>query len=233
MKKITAIIAFTMLISAANAQDLLTPTFSFSHKKTAYITLLDGTEISGNIKDLDRDKGVVEEVKIKDGSGKKHKFDADEISFMYLPPSGLDNLGKKMNFLTVVDNWNDEKLNQDFLNRGYAYFELRDVKIKKKTKKLLVQLLNPGFSKEVKIYHDPFAKKTMSLGVGSLKVAGGIAKSYYVAKGDAAAFRLKKKDYNEEFVPLWGSCDKVKETYTDPVWRDLAKHAITFSECTE
>ncbi|WP_010523061.1 hypothetical protein [Aquimarina agarivorans] len=95
----------------------------------------------------------------------------------------------------------------------------------------MVQLLNPGFSKHVKVYHDPYAKETMSIGVGSLKLAGGIAKSYYIAKDDKPAFRLKKKDYDKQFIPLWTSCKKVIENYTNPVWRDLAKHIITFSEC--
>lgn len=49
---------------------------------------------------------------------------------MYLPPSGLDKLSKVSGFLSNVDRWNDEKLNQDFLNKGYIYFELADVKIK-------------------------------------------------------------------------------------------------------
>tara|TARA_B110000879_G_scaffold85945_1_gene118642 strand:- start:214 stop:564 length:351 start_codon:yes stop_codon:yes gene_type:complete len=113
-----------------NSQQLLTPSFGFSHKKTSYITLTDGTEINGTIKDIDRKKGLIKYIKIKNGAEKKHKLKPESIKFMYLPPSGLDKLSKVSGFLSNVDRWNDEKLNQYFLNKGYIYFELADVKIK-------------------------------------------------------------------------------------------------------
>jgi len=232
MKLLKITFLFLIVSSATIAQDLLSPSFMFSHKKIAYITLLDGTEIQGNIKDIDRKKGLIEYIKIKDGSGKKHKLDADQVKHAYLPPSGFDKLVKADKFLNDVRKWTDEKLNQDFFSKGYIYFELADVKIKKKNRKLLMQLLNPDFSKEVKIYHDPFAKETMSIGIGPAKI-GGISKSYYVAKGENAAYRLKKKDYAANFKPLWQSCESMMTKYERPKWSELVKHAISFSECSE
>ena len=152
---------------------------------------------------------------------------------MYLPPSGLDKLMKTNEFLTNSRKWTDQKLNEDFLNKGYIYFELADVKLKKKNRKLLMQLLNPTFSGKIKVYHDPFAKETMSLGIGPVDVVGGIAKSYYIAKGDAPAFRLKKKDYGKEFVPLWNKCQKVINDFPQKKWSKLTQHVITYSECEE
>ncbi len=195
------------------------------------MTLNDGTEIEGTIKDLDRKKGLIEEVKIKDGAGKKYKFDADEIKYMYLPPSGFDKMSKALDFMGDAQKWNDEKLNQDFLNQGYVYFELADVKVKKKNRKLLMQLLNPTFSKEVKVYHDPYAKETMGAGIGGVTVVGGDAKSYYVSKGGKPAFRLKKKDYKAEFTPMWNSCKELMEKYPDMKWKNLVEHVLAFSEC--
>ncbi len=228
---------FTLLLALiclpTFGQELLNPSFSYSQKKTTYITLTDGTEIQGTIKDLDRDRGLIEEVKIKDGNGKKHKLKPEDIKFMYLPPSGLDKLGKKLNTGFDVQKWEDGALDRERLNLGYIYFELADVKIKKKTKKLLMQLLNPSFSKNIKVYHDPYAKKTMSLGVGPLTVAGGNEKSYYVAKGKNAAFRLKKKDYKEEFNALWSSCPDLIKEFPLKKWSDLTKHVLAYSECNE
>ena len=229
-------IIFSMLLMTAmfvqtNAQELLSPSTTFSHKKTAYITLQDGTEIQGNIKDIDRKKGLIDFIKIKDASGKKHKLKPEDVKFMYLPPSGLDKLSKGLNFLNDASKWNDEKLNSDFLSQGYIYFEQADVKIKKKDRTLLMQLLNPGFSKTVKIYHDPFAKETAGLGVAGIKVAGGIAKSYYISKNGNQAFKLKKKDYKKEFVPFWNKCKKVINDYPKQKWSDLTKHVITYTEC--
>lgn len=225
-----------LLVSYAtiNAQDLVNPSYGFSHKKTAYITLADGTEISGIIKDIDRDKGLIEFIKLQDEAGKKHKLKPEDIKYMYLPPSGLDNLGKKLDFISDYQKWNDDKLNQEYIKEGYAYFETAEVKIKKKTSKLLMQLLNPAFSKEFKIYCDPYAKETASLGVGGVKFVGGDAKSYYVAKKDTPAFLLKKKEYKKEFAQLWGGCEKlVTGSASDPKWTDLTKHAITYSECAQ
>jgi len=233
MKNTILFVIATFISLSAFAQELLTPSFTFSHKKTSYITLADGTEIQGTIKDLDRSKGLIEEVKIKDGNGKKHKFKPEDIKFMYLPPSGLDKLAKKLDVVYDVQKWEDGALDRERLNLGYIYFELADVKIKKKTKKLLVQLLNPTFSKKLKIYHDPLAKQTLSLGVGPLTVAGGIEKSYYVAKGNNAAFRLKKKHYDEEFNAMWSSCPDLIAKFPEKKWRDLTQHAVAYSECAE
>ena len=224
---------FLVLVGEIKAQQLLTPSRTFSHKKTSYITLSDGKELQGVIQHIDRKKKLIEGITIQDGTGKIHELKPDDVKYMYLPPNNYDKLGKTMDFLTNAQKWNDEKLNQDFLNKGYVYFELADVMIKKNTMKLLVQLLNPGFSKVVKVYDDPLAKETMSLGLGDVKFVGGDAKSYYIAKGDKPAYRLKKKDYRKEFVPLWKKCDKLLSEYSSPLWTDLVKHIIAYSECAK
>lgn len=218
-----------------DAQELLSPSLSFSHKKTAYITLKDGTELKGNIKDIDRKKGLIDYIKLKDGDGKKHKLKPESIAYMYLPPSGIDNLGKKLDFLTDAQKWTDEKLNQDLLTEGYVYFENANVKLKKKNRELLMQLLNPTYSGKVKIYHDPLAKETMGFGIGGVKLAGGHAKSYFLmVVGDDAAYKVKKKNYDTEFVALWKKCkDLAKMSSKDIKWSDLTTHVMTYTECSE
>ncbi len=233
IKKPLLLMMLFFAFTAMNAQDLINPSYGFSHNKTAYITLADGTELSGTIRDIDRDKGLIEFIKLQDAAGKKHKLKPEDIKHMYLPPSGLDSFAKKLDFISDFKQWNDDQLNQEYIKEGYAYFETADVKIKKKTSKLLMQLLNPAFSKEIKIYCDPHAKETTSLGVGGVKFVGGDAKSYYVAKKDAPAFLLKKKEYKKEFAPLWGGCDKLISATPEPKWTDLTKHAISYSECAE
>lgn len=232
MKKIFSYVIFIMAIVAnVDAQQLLSPSFAFSHKKTSYVTLTDGTEIKGVLDDIDRKKGLIEYVKIEDGTGKKHKLKAASVKWMYLPPTGLDNLSKQMDFLGDVKKWNDEKLDQDLLNQGYVYFENSKVMIGKKSTTMQMQLLNPGFSKVVKIYHDPFAKETASVGVAGVKVAGGDEKSYYIKSGDDAAYKLEKKNYTKEFKGLWGKCDEVVKKYPEIKWSQLTKHVTDYTEC--
>lgn len=229
------LLASMMLMFAScfvQAQDFLNPTFTFSSKKASYVTLVDGTVIKGELKDLDRKKGLISEVKIKDENGKKHTFKPNKVQSMYLVPSGLDKMSKGLSFASDVKQWNNTNLNQEYIKEGYVYFEQAKVKIKKKERVLLLQLLNPAYSKDVKVYFDPFAKKSASVGVGGLKLAGGIAKSYYVSKDGGVASKLTSKDYTKtEFKNFWSDCAKVKSKYPKVKWADLGKHIRTYSEC--
>ena len=229
IKKMIPLLLVFFCFSQLNAQQLLSPSGSFSTKKTSYITLKDGTEIKGTAK-IKLKKMQIKSIEINDGT-KKRKLAAKDINCMYLPPSGLDKLVKAIDFLTDAQKWSNEKLNNDLIDQGYVYFESTDVKIKKKTYTLMMQLLNPSFSKSVKVYYDPKAKKTASLGVGGLNVVGGNAKSYYVKKeGEPVAYLLTDKNYKKEFSLFWKGCNAIENEYTAVKWTELPKHIITYSE---
>lgn len=232
MKQLLLLAFFVMLGSTFFAQKLSEPVDRYSHKKIAYITLEDGTEIQGNIKDIDRKKGLIQQIKIKDLEGKKHKLKPEEIKYMYLPPSGLDKLGSTLEFLHDATKWEKTDLDKDIIGKGYAYFEKSKVKIKRKTRVLLLQLLNPSFSSKVKIYYDPFARESIGVGIGGIKVAGGYAKSYYFKKGDAVAYRIKKKNYDDEFKLLFKDCKSLIKKYGKrPKWTDLVEHLLAYKKC--
>ncbi len=233
IKKITSFLLVVFCFSQLNAQQLLTPSGAFSTKKTSYVTLKDGREIKGTAK-ISIKKMQITAVTINDGA-KKQTFAAKDIKYMYLPPAGLDKIAKAKGFLTDVQKWNDEKLNNDFLDQGYVYFESTDVKIKKKTYTMMMQLLNPTFSKDVKVYNDPQSGETASVGVAGVKVAGGNAKSYYVKKSnEPVAYLLTKSDYKKEFPMFWKGCDDVIKSYPEVKWTELPKHIVTYSEkCAE
>ncbi len=217
----------------ASAQEkppgLMNPTYQFSKKKTSYITLKDGTEIVGNVKDFDRKKGITKYIKIKDTNGKTHKLKGSDIKHGYFQPTALSKLSSFYDDLKV-QHWGKD-LNEEMFTNGYVFLENTNVQVKKKQMELLMQLLNPHFSDGIRIYFDPLAKKTASIGVGPLS-AGGDAKSYYVKKnGTKTAVRLKKKDYKTEFPAYFGDCDAVK-TSKKTKWSDLAEHAYIYaSEC--
>jgi hypothetical protein len=231
IKQIILVVTFLIPALGISAQELLSPSYTFSHQDTAYVTLSNGEEIMGTLKKLKRKKGLIKEVKIEKFTGEKIKLMPEEVQFMYLPPSGIDKLTKAADFITDAQKWNDEKMNQNFLNQGYIYFELAEVQVKRKNRMLLMQLMNPTFSKHVKVYHDPFAKETMSVGVGGVTVAGGHAKSYYISKTGQTAFRLKKKHYDKEYANLWGTCNDVTSKFPKKKWSNLTKHITAYSEC--
>lgn len=234
MKRLVLLaILFVVIGGTLRAQQLLSPSWGFSHKKTSYVTLMNGDQITGTLKDIDRKKGLIEFVNIEDGNGKKNKLKAEKIKFMYLPPTAFDNLAKADDFLHDAQKWNEQKVDQDLVNKGYVYFENSKVKIKKKESLYLMQLLNPTFSDRVKVYNDPFAKETTGLGVGGVTVVGGNDKSYYVkVDGSPAAHRLYKKNYKDEFAGLWSKCPSLKSN-KNVTWGDFTQHVISYNSCAK
>ncbi len=236
MKKFTLIFCLILSNLILNAQDFIEGNFTFSSKKISYLTLKDGSEVQGYIDDIDRKKGLIEEITIKDESGKKTVYKPEQIDHMYIAPNAFDKLGSGLNKMTDATKWEkDSKLNASHIKEGYALFETSEVMIKKDKKVLLLQLLNPAFASKIRVYFDPLAKETTSFGVGGLTVAGGDAKSYYVKKGDRTAFKLEKKNYEEELDFLYKDCnDYVKKlSVKDKIkWTDLSKTIFKYTnEC--
>ncbi len=227
----SSLVIFTVI--TLNAQDFATPSMAFSRKKPMYITLTDGTEMTATLKKFKYDKSLIEELVVVDSATeKKKKITSDMIAHMYVSPSGLDNLSRKMNFATDATKWGDSDISSNIINKGYIYFEQSEVVLKKnKTEQLLMQLLNPTFCNGIKVYHDPRAKETASIGVGGVNLAGGDAKSYYIKKGDTPAVKVEKKNYKDQyFSELFGDCDVVNTKYgADISWFQVTEHVVDYT----
>ncbi|MBR9920733.1 MAG: hypothetical protein GYB31_07815 [Bacteroidetes bacterium] len=235
MKALKSALLFSFCLFAiaqASAQYFVPPVETYSHKKTSYVYLEDGTEVIGTIKDLDRKKGQLEEVKLLDQEDKKVKYSGDEISYMYLPPSGFDKFAKATDFLNDATQWQTTDLDADILGKEYVYLEKTDVRVKKKTFTLMMQVVNPTFCGVLRVYHDPLAKETMSVGVAGITLAGGLDKSYYLRKtDDSVAFKVEKKTYDEQFKMIFSDCpDLIAKYGDDPKWEDFATHVWEYSE---
>ncbi|MFT5168629.1 MAG: hypothetical protein ACI8P3_003874 [Saprospiraceae bacterium] len=228
MKIFKLLLLFIFITAAASAQNFLEPTESFSVKKDAYITLKDGKEVTGQFRKTKRKKGLFLTITIKDGKGDKVTYEADQIKHMYLPASGWDKFAKAYNNIYDATDWNDDSsLNQEYLKDGYAYFESVTTKIKKKTRVTLLQVLNPAYCQKVRIYNNPWASETASLGIGGFKVAGGDTKSFYVkAISQDKAFLLKKKNYKDEFKNFYGDCKSFMKKYKDMKWSEIEEHVF-------
>lgn len=199
-KKYALFLSLLMGVFSIQAQNFMEGFDRFSSKKIAYITLTDGTIVEGDIEDLDRKKGNISEVTLK-VNGKNKSFAPDQIKEMYLPASGLDKFSKQMEVATNLS----KDLNNERVSDGYGYFEYTDVDLKGKVKPLLMQLVNVGFHTKIRVYFNPFAGETMSMGVGPMKV-GGIDKSYFVKVGNKPAFKISKGDYGDQSKELFKSC---------------------------
>ena len=207
-------------------QDFLDGASTFSSNKESYFTLVDGTEITAFIDDIDRKKGLIEEITIKDANKKKRVLKPEEIKHMYLPPSGWDKLARADRIAGNITKWDEDKsAHAAHIKDGYVYFETTEVMIKKNKMTLLLQLVNPGFASKIKVFFDPYASETTSFGVGGFTVAGGDAKSYYVKKGEEVAFKLQKKNYEEEWEHLYGDCSSLKTEFTKKMgWGEVERH---------
>lgn len=234
MKTLTALVLGLAICTSAMSQDFLDGNFTFSKKEKSYLTLTDGTEIVGFIDDIDRKKGLIEKIVIKDSTGKKREFLPQQLHHMYIAPTKWDKFAGGVDKAYDMTRWEEDKsINMGHIKEGYALFEYAEVKIKDKQLSLLLQLVNPGYAEKIKVYFDPQASETASVGIGGFTVAGGIAKSYYVKNGNEVAFKLEKKRYKDNTAALYGNCEALKKAFPKNMdWEDFSKHVFTHAkEC--
>ncbi len=220
--------------TTAFAQSFIPAFDRFSGKEVAYLELENGTKLEGTIDDIDRKKGLIEEiVLLPSGEKKKRKVKAEEIKSMYLPASGYNKLVNASEQTFNAKKWQDNNVNMEIINKGYAYFEKSTVGIKKDIEVLLMQMVNPSFSQKIKVYHDPRAQESMRFGVAGVTLAGGDDKSYYVKIGDATAVKIKRADYDKAYLALYKDCpDLLKKIKDDHKWSKFDEHLWSYtSEC--
>ena len=217
----------TMYTVTAFCQELLPPLERFSTKKQGYLIKNDDTRIDFVLDDLDRKKGLIVKVEGKSTDGKKFTLKAEDIKVLAIPPSGWSKFAALDDATRSVAKTSRTKTNE--LNRELVYFYQEKLEDRKIT--ALMQLLNPDFSEKIRIYHDPFAMETMGFAVAGIQLTGGIDKSYYL-RVDGKTRRFFKKDYDDDFKTLFGSCEALKTKYKDFAWRDMPRHLFFFeNEC--
>ena len=232
MKKTILLIAAISCFSLVSFAQTFIPAFDrFSGKEIAYIYLEDGSKVEGTIDDLDRKKGLIEEVTIlPTGQKKKQTFAPKDIKTMYLPASGFNKLNSSLDQTFNAQKWKSNDVNMEIINKGYAYFEKVKVNIKKDTEDLLMQMVNPSFSSKVKVFHDPLAQESMRFGVAGITMAGGDDKSYFLQVGNTIAKKIKKKEYDDEYLNLFKDCpallQKIKD---DHRWVNFDKHLLEYT----
>ena len=142
-------------------------------------------------------------------------------------------MSERSNFFNDATKWGKSDASK-YLSKGYTMYtnQLVSLKNKKKEAEYLMQVINPKFSQYIQVYSDPWAKETMSIGVGSLKLAGGIKKSYYIKKGGEKVLWLTKKDFDEHFASLFMDNDKFKAKYADHKfkWSLLGVYVLDYTE---
>ena len=186
-----------------------------SPKKTSTIILKDGSEHKGFCSDIETKKGQIYEVALKDSVTKKsEKFNAENISEMYVYPSNAEKFAKVARYMGNIRNYSTKKLTKRTNNdRIYFVNQTVSLKNKKDDKEFLMQVINPGFDDIISVYHDPRAKETAGFSMmGSPSLGGGVIKSYYVKKGDKVMW-LHKDDFEDNYDFLFGDNEEFMKKY--------------------
>ncbi|WP_430615032.1 hypothetical protein [Flavobacterium sp. JP2137] len=194
-------------------------------KKNSTLILKDGTKIEGPVSGISRKKGQITSVKMKDSSGKKTEYAAEEIEEMYLPISGMAKGAKVAKYFSNTKNWGSKSLTKSTNpNEVYVKNIKASLKNKKTEKEFLMQLINPSFSSHIEVYADPMAAETTSVSFGGGPgIGGGVTKSYYVKKGEEVIW-LKKADFKENYDFLFGDNQEFlqKFPYNSIKWDHLS-----------
>jgi hypothetical protein len=230
----TTQLALGLLLSlihyAASAQQFLPPIERFSGRKPSYLILKTGERVDFVIDDIDRKKGLIIRIEGKTLDGKKFKYEASEIQEAGLTPSDAAKMGSFFESTRSIARMQRNKVDSAGRNLVLFYNERLD----DQKREALLQLVNPGFESRIRVYDDPFAAETTGFGFGGVQLTGGMDKSFYVRTNNKV-IRLKKRNYDELFRPLFDSCPAVMAKYgKDFAWRDFSYHVFLFDqECGE
>jgi hypothetical protein len=216
-----------------SAQNFLEPHVGFSIKKQAYVTLKDGTMMEGMFKGgQEALNGGYKWIFFKPNDGKKQKIKAEDIQSALLPHSALSKISEAANLIDDATRWGDDvKINEDAVKEGYSYME--SIVITKKNKEVLAlrEILNPGYSDEIKVLENAMGLDNPTASIGGIKVAGGDSRSYFFKIGDAKAIKVNASKYEEMFEEIYGSCPEFIEKYGGDVsWADVEEHVFAFSQ---
>ena len=225
-KTFLTVVALVMSLSFVAAQNFVTRIQGFSPKKTSYIELKDGTTIEGKFKNRKIKKGLIKEVKFE-VNGEKKSIIGEDIASMRLAPSGLGKLGAMSESLSTVKRAENSDISE-INDRDFVHFE-QALLPGKKPVYVLLQLVNPGFDSKIKVYDDPRAQETASIG----GITGGMLKSYYIVRG-GNALRVKKSDYKDLFNEIYGDCaEDIKKDYKKIKFEDFAEHVAKHEQICE
>ncbi|MEL6717661.1 MAG: hypothetical protein AAFP82_03015 [Bacteroidota bacterium] len=223
-------VVFCLCSLATQAQYFLTPINNIPYGKECKVVTKDGNKMEGKITGALYIKGMLRSFTVKDTAGEKHKYKADQISNMEMKIGALGRTEAAMNTANAAKKSKDGAV-AEVINREWMTMEQASLP-KKKKKYRLLQLLNPGFDSQIKVYQDPNAKKTMGVGIAGMNVIGREAKSYLVVKNGEKAILVKKKKYKKQFAQLFGDSPEVMKLKEEGKlkFKEFANHAYLYDQ---
>lgn len=196
----------------------------------ATVVLQNGDTLSGKLTSASLINNYLKNVTLKSADGKKHKLEAAQMKTLKVKASSL----AKMAMMNESANSIFRAIKTDFnsiVNREYIFFE-QALRATKKDKPAMMQLLNPGFDRVIKVYADPNANETGGLQMNDVTISGGADKSYlFVKKGEKVEI-VKKGSYKRNFDELYGDCPEMVTAYEGDKtkFKDIAGHVFVYDQ---
>ena len=236
-KMIFCVVALAGISAAAHGQGFIEPLkaddIGLLGNKPCIVTLASGEEIKGEFKSAVLLGGYLDKISITTADGGKAKFQPEDIVSLKVKAGTLAKLSMVVESASSIKEITSVNFNE-IVEREWIIFETA-LKAKKKDKARLMQLLNPGFDKQIKVYADPEAKETRGLALGGVKLTGGEDKSYLLVKDGTKAVKVKKKNYRDNFDELYAACPKMLTVFEgDKIkWADVAGHVFVYNQVCE
>ena len=136
-----ALLTFSFSLAA---QSLLPPFEGFSRKKTTYLTMKDGSEVEGNMKNMKRKKGLISQIWISVNDEVK-KIPAEDIANMYVPASGLEKFAVSMEQASDSRTWKSEGIEQGKTKRWLCLLRIFRGIAQKRNQKAFATTPKPWF----------------------------------------------------------------------------------------
>lgn len=210
-------------------QGFITPVGSITGNAT--IITVDGKLLNGKIRSASFGTRGISRLSFVENNGTKHVFKPEGVNSLKIK---VDGLAKLEMFADKTSNLK-KLINSDFdeiVDRKFIYYERVELPNKKGSFRLL-QLVNPGFDKKIKVYYNPLGQSGTTT-VGNLVVSGNEAKSYIVVKkGVPGSEIIKKNKYKKtHFQSLFGDCSKLKSIYPEKEinFNKFAEHIVVYNK---
>ncbi|MBX2946828.1 MAG: hypothetical protein KF725_13420 [Cyclobacteriaceae bacterium] len=229
------LIMLVCISSAAMAQGFITPLDAddmpiFANNKECIVKLASGEEVTGKFLGGTMVNGYLSNFNIRLDNGEKAKFKPEDVERLSIKASKMAKLAMMAESTGSIKEMTNTNFDE-IVNREYLIFETA-MRHNKASKLRLMQLLNPGFDSQIKVFADPNAKETTGVGVAGVKLTGGIDKSYLFVQNNEKAVLVKKGSYKKNFEELYAKCPAMLQAFEGEKikWADVAGHVFAFDQ---
>lgn len=232
--KYLSLIAALLLSFSAFSQGFITPVdsdnMSLILNKPCIITLASGEEVTGKLSSAMFLNGYLDKITLKKENKEKLKLKPEDITRLAIKASKLLKLSMIMEAGSSIKEMTHTNFDE-IVNREYIIFETAE-RHTKAGKPRLMQLLNPGFDSQIKVFVNPNANETAGISLGGNKITGGMVRSYLFLKDGTKTIIVRKSNYKEDFLELYQNCPEMLSVFEGEKikWDDVAGHVFAYDQ---